>query len=340
MRTALRYFLNGSMVALLLWQSGCGAFELSWLHRPNTVKQNIEKNDWSNWIVCPTMSLSSTGIKHDVFCLRDVSSNGTHPKPPVLLLHELTGLTPQTLRYAMELSEDFTVYIPMLFGSFGEESALRGPWAYWIGPWVFWTRQEWSVPSEGSTPMVKWLRDVVSSIERKHGPWPIRIIGNCMTGALPLALLDNAHVDAVVVAQPALPMRFWWWHIDEDYSSLGLSNDDLVAAQKSKAKILALRFETDRISPQTKLKALQWRFGDRLSVVELCARDYDPEGKQVRPHSTLIGEYDAVQYGVRQQSKNAREAVRRFLLEPTNTAVGNHSCVSKVNRGGALESVR
>ena len=326
------------MIALFLLQSGCGAIELL-SHGPNT-----EKEDWNDWQPCPDKPLSAKKKLHPVYCLEeDLNSKEADPKPPLLLLHELNGLTPQTFRYAMELSKDFTVYIPMLFGEKGKTSFLnwKGLWAYWD-----WFGNEWSVPSKGSAPIVASLRDVVSDIEQKHKTLPIRIIGNCMTGALPLALLSkadgtvNANIDAVVLAQPALPMRFWWWQTDEDYSSLGLSNDDLVAAQKSKAKILALRFETDRISPQTKLKALQCRFGDRLSVVELCARDYDPEGKQVRPHSTLIGEYDAVQDGVRQQSKNAREAVRRFLLEPTNTAVGNHSCVSKVNRGGALESVR
>ncbi|UVT16045.1 MAG: hypothetical protein H8K04_00305 [Nitrospira sp.] len=292
------------------------------------------------------MSSSSAGIQHPVYCLeKDSNSSDADSKPPLLLLHELNGLTPQTLRYAAELSQDFTVYLPMMFGEKGKTSFLnrKGLWAYWD-----WFGSEWSVPSKGSSPIVNWLRDVVSDIEQKHKSSPIRIIGNCMTGALPLGLLgkadgtDNANIDAVVLAQPALPMRFWWWHTEDDYKSLGLSNDDLMAAQKSKAKILALRFQTDWISHPGKretLRSSELGFGDRLSVAEICARDYDPEGKKLRPHSTLIGEYDAVGK-VGELSKRTRETVRNFLLHPTNTVVGNSECSSKVNAGSTLDSAR
>lgn len=341
----LRYVLHGWVLALFLLQSGCGAFE-SWLHRPNTEKKpNTEKDDWSNWTKCSGMSLSSTGIKHDVFCLKDVSSNDTHLKPPVLLLHELPGLTPPTLRYAKELSKDFTVYVPMLFGKFGEESALSGPWAYWIGPWVFWTRQEWGISLKGSTPIVEWLRDVVGNIESKHQPLPVRIIGNCMTGALPLALLSkadgtvNANVDAVVLAQPALPMTFWWRRTKNDRDSLDMSNRDREAAESSQAKVLALRFETDWISPSEKqetLRAFSKDFKGQLITIEICAKDYDPEGREGRAHSTLIGEYDAVGK-VGKVSEKARETVRKFLLDPINTTVSNSRCSSKVSVGSRLD---
>lgn len=324
------------MIALFLLQSGCGAIELL-SHGPNT-----KNEDWNDWQPCSDMPLSAKEKLHPVYCLEeDPNSKDANPKPPLLLLHELNGLTPQTLRYAMELSKDFTVYIPMLFGEKGKTSFWnwRGLWAYWA-----WFGNEWTVPLKGSAPIVIWLRDVVSDIEQKHKSLPIRIIGNCMTGALPLALLGrgdgtiNANIDAVVVAQPALPMRFWWWHTDEDYSSLGLSNDDLVVAHKSMAKILALRFETDRVSPPEKRDTLKTSgFRDRPTVAEICARDYDPEGTQVRPHSTLIGEYDEVGR-VRKLSKNARETVRRFLLDPADTNVRRSECSSKVGTGRRLNS--
>lgn len=335
MRKTLRYFLNGSMIALLFLQSSCGAIQSVW-HSPNT-----EKEDWNDWIKCPEMPLSAKGNLHHVYCLEeDANSKGKNPKPPVLLLHELNGLTSQTFRYAAQLSQDFTVYIPMLFGEKGKTSFLN--WKGWLAYWG-WFGNEWSVPSEGSALIVNWLRDVVSDIERKHKSLPIRIIGNCMTGALPLALLNNANIDAVVVAQPALPMRFWWWHTDDDYKSLDLSNDDLKAAQNSQAQILALRFETDWISHPEKLKTLggsELQLGDRLSAAEICASDYDPDGKKLRPHSTLIGEYDAVQKEVRKQSKNARETVRKFLLDPKDSAIGHSSCATKVNADSTLDSVR
>lgn len=327
MRAILRYCLNGAMIALFLLQSGCGAIELL-SHGPNT-----EKEDWNDWQPCPDMPLSAKEKLHPVYCLEeDLNSKNANPKPPLLLLHELNGLTPQTFRYAMELSRDFSVYIPKLFGEKGEESVLTGLLLYWFG-------QEWGVPSDGSAPIVKWLRDVVSDIEQKHKSLPIRIIGNCMTGALPLALLSkadgtfNANINAVVVAQPALPMRLWWWHTGEDYKSLDLSNKDLDRAKLSKAKILALRFETDQVSPRVKLDTLRndKDFVSRLVDFEICARDYKSEGNEVKAHSTLIGEYDAVDKDGKPSkvgvlSRNAREIVRNFLLDPTKTAVGNSSC--------------
>jgi len=208
---------------------------------------------------------------------------------------------------------------------------------------LVWERMERPFKRQCSSSGLASRRCV--DIEQKHKSLPIRIIGNCMTGALPLALLGrddgtvNANVKAVVVAQPALPMRFWWWHTDEDYSSLGISNDDFVVAQKSNAKILALRFETDQVSPPEKQKTLQAsEFGDRLSIAEICVRDYDPDGKQVRPHSTLIGEYDAVEEKLRKQSKSSRETVRTFLLNPASTSVRKSECSSKVSIGSRLNS--
>lgn len=338
MRKTSRYFLNGMMIALFLLQSGCGAIELL-SHGPNT-----KKEDWSDWQPCPEMPLSAKKKLH-VYCLEeDSNSKDANLKPPLLLLHELNGLTPQAFRYAMELSKDFTVYLPMLFGEKGKASFWnwKGLWAYWG-----WFANEWSFPSEGSALIVDWLRTVVSHIEQKHNSLPIRIIGNCMTGALPLALLSkadgtvNANINAVVLAQPALPMRFWWRQTKEDHRSLDLSDYDLKKAKLSEAKILALRFETDQISPQEKHDALREHFKDtkvQLVGVKICKKDYEPVGKKVKAHSTLIGEYDTVQEEVRKLSNNARKIVRTFLLDPANPSVRNSECSSKVGAGSRLDS--
>lgn len=61
-------------------------------------------------------------MTHSVYCLHDGTS-----KPPMLLLHELTGLSQGTLAYAEELSKDFTVYVPLLFGEKGSP-LLRVGW--------------------------------------------------------------------------------------------------------------------------------------------------------------------------------------------------------------------
>jgi dienelactone hydrolase len=262
-----------------------------------------------NWVECFNQPFSHTGITHSVFCLNDGSS-----KPPVLLLHELTGLSPGTLAYAEELSKDFTVYVPLLFGEKGRFSLTSGLWAYWFrGSVEFFPGGEWGVPSHGSAPIVNWLRGVMEKIGERHTGQHMGIIGNCMTGPIPLALLDHPQVRAVVVAQPALPLRFWYYS-DTDRRSLGLSSDDLQRAKASTAKIYGLRFETDCISDRAKLQTLQGQFGDRFLNGEIPASAYQRDGKPTNAHSTLIGAWNEHDQAGR-ASRDARERVRTFMLK-------------------------
>ncbi len=133
-----------------------------------------------------------------------------------------------------------------------------------------------------------------------------------MTGPLPIALLDNPRVGAAVVAQPALPMPFWYY-TETDKSSLGLSKDDLQRAKGSTAKIYGLRFETDCLADPAKLHTLRTEFGERFINGEIPARDYQQDGKPTNAHSTLIGSWkERDQAG--QASRDARAHVRTFLL--------------------------
>jgi dienelactone hydrolase len=298
------FFYRATAVALLLSASGCGAAQFG-MCAPHTKEEGTPTR---NWTECFEQPFTHAGITHSVFCLNDGTS-----KPPVLLLHELTGLTPGTLAYAEELSKDFTVYAPLLFGEKGTFSPTSGLWAYWVQGIVdFFPDGEWGIPSQGSAPIVNWLRGVVRKIGESHAEQRIGIIGNCMTGPLPVALLDNPQVGAAVVAQPAMPMRFWYY-TDADKSSLGLSSDDLQPAKESTAKIYALRFETDCISDRAKLQTLHDHFGDRLLNGEIPATAYQVEGKPTNAHSTLIGSWKQQDHSG-QPSRDARARVRRFLL--------------------------
>ena len=251
-------------------------------------------------------------MTHSVFCLND----GTD-KPPVLLLHELTGLSPGTLAYAEELSNDFTVYVPLLFGQKGQFSLVSGLNAYWFrGMGPFFPGGEWGIPSDGSAPIVNWLRGVVQKIGGRHQQQRIGIIGNCLTGPLPLALQDHPQVSAAVVAQPALPMRFWWY-TESDKHSLGLSDLDLAAARRSNAKIYSVRFATDCISDRAKQETLRAEFRERFINGEIPMSAYQLDGKPVKAHSTLIGSWK--EHGkAGQPSRDARERVRAFLLMELN----------------------
>ena len=227
----------------------------------------------------------------------------------------MTGLTAGTLAYAEELSRDFTVYVPLLFGEKGTFSPASGLWAYWFrGITAFGPGGEWDVPSQGSTPIVSWLRGVVQTIGNRHTLQRIGIISNCMTGPLPIALLDHPRVEAAVVAQPALPLRFWWY-TDSDRKSLGLTDDDLhIARVSTAARIYGLRFETDCMSDTVKLQTLQEVFGNRSINGVIPAHEYQQDGKRVNAHSTLIGSWRK-QGQAGQPSRDARANVRTFLLK-------------------------
>lgn len=302
------YSLSRSLLSCLtitaLLVSGCGAAQLG-MCAPHTTEEGTPTR---NWTECFNEPLAHEGITHSVFCLDEGTA-----KPPVILLHEMTGLTPGTLAYAEELSKDFTVYVPLLFGGKGTFAPASGLWAYWFRGMVeFGPGGEWGVPAQGSTPIVSWLRGVVQTIGERHAQQRIAIIGNCMTGPLPLALLDHPRVRAAVVAQPALPMRFWWY-TDEDRTSLGLSADDLQIARQSTAKIYGLRFETDCMADRAKHLMLRHEFGDRFFDGEIPARVYQQDDKPVNAHSTLIGSWKASE-ATGQPSRDARDRVRDFLL--------------------------
>lgn len=295
--------LRAVITALLLAQAGCGAVQLG-MCAPHTKEEGAPT---LNWIECFDQPFSHAGMTHSVFCL----DNGID-KPPVLLLHEMSGLSPGTLAYAEELSKDFIVYAPLLFGEKGKSSLPTGLSAYWFrGLLEFFPGGEWGVPPQGSAPIVNWLRAVVQKIGERHPQQSIGIIGNCMTGSIPVALLDHPQVAAVVVAQPALPLRFWWYS-DADRRSLGLAPEDVAHAERSKAEIFGLRFQTDCISHPDKMNTLRERFPDRFRFDGEI--EYRVNGKSAKAHSTLIGSWRA-QGEAGRSSRDARERVREFLIK-------------------------
>ena len=113
MKTPRRSLSRAIAVALLFLQAGCGAAQLGTC-APHAKEEGTPTLNWTECFAAP---FTHAGITHSVFCLHDGTS-----KPPVLLLHELTGLSPGTLAYAEELSKDFTVYVPLLFGEKGKFS--------------------------------------------------------------------------------------------------------------------------------------------------------------------------------------------------------------------------
>jgi dienelactone hydrolase len=224
---------------------------------------------------------------------------------PVLLLHELPGLTPDDLELARRLAaERFNVYVPLLFGNFGQDALLAG---YWQA-----CRDGVFECSKGSTrsPVLDWLErlsDGVAAETRR----PLGVIGMCLTGILPLALLRTG-VDAAVVCQPTIPFSpLLGRPIGAQRADLGLGTADLQRATASNVPFLALRYASDSLCPTPRVEALRSTFSGRVATLEL-------EGKG---HSTLGGSFnqqaftDAVGYlRVRLKAAAGPQPMQRAML--------------------------
>jgi dienelactone hydrolase len=292
-----------TILAFLLLLSGCAVIEQMRCapHSETKVKPFPENH------LTECLSTNTFWASHPVFCIGADST-----KPPVLLLHELPGLSSKTLDYAQALSSDFSVYVPLLYGTPNQSSALKGALATRLNG--EWTAQP---DLEGNSRIIKWLQHVTTRVRERHPGQSIGIIGNCLTGAIPLALLDNKAVNAVVLAQPALPLPFFYYS-DEDESSLGISEHAKEQAVSRKdAWIYYLHFETDCVSKRAKKTTLATLFPKQFIDGEILKAEYAPRCQEEVPnvHSTLIGEYDAGGLTSR-SSQDRRNRVRQFLKDP------------------------
>lgn len=297
---------------------------------------NIEKCQQSQPFLFPP-SVTEVGIQHNVYVF---SCGNTLSKPPVLLLHELSGLSNQTIEYAKFLAKDFTVYVPLLFGEFGQSEstlnnfqgfiyyAFSGEWNAWYGKYE-------------TRPVVKWLRSVLDDIHNRHKEQSVGIIGMCLTGALPLALIGDTqyicisadkngqkiyskvvnvrdYVKALVVAQPTLPL------FGGNDSSLGLLPKEfhtaIDQAVNKKIMIYGVRFRHDLIAKRDKHHTLKARLGDSYCDGEIKDSEYDyaPGKEEPLPktaHSSLIFHKNKPSSDLSHPINNRRKQVSQFLIK-------------------------
>jgi dienelactone hydrolase len=269
------------------------------------------------------VSDSKSGVSKPVYCL----SENDWSKPPVLLLHELPGLSSEALRYAEELSRHFTVYSPLMRGSFNRTPTQLSGYLSVLG-FKLTSYNEWGGVEEGKSKIVPWLRHVVEKIRAQHEGQSIGVIGNCLTGALPLTLLNEPNIKAVVVAQPALPVTIFP-QSETEKASLGISQAEMERAQESQAKIYGVRFEHDSISPPDKFSTLKCKFKERFIDAEIHEAEYYLEGSSPEAHknshSTLIAGY-ATGGRVTEASRNRREEIISFLKDPEHFRRSDSKC--------------
>jgi dienelactone hydrolase len=230
--------------------------------------------------------------------------------PPLILLHELPGLSPQTFALGEYFHQQgFRVVMPLLFGTAGKANMLQA------GLQICLQKELREICLGRDGLITQQIRELAQQeLERYRREVPdapgVAVVGMCFTGSMALALLlgdgGTSPVAAPVMAQPS-----------SGYSARALQ---AVRRGEIRGPVLALRFEKDWICTARKLARLEAAFaacpaGDR----ELIVHELEGGG-----HSTLVYQYDPQRRRRDLRSPDrrpidAREAVTAFLrrqLEP------------------------
>jgi len=233
--------------------------------------------------------------------------------PPVLVMHELPGLTPAALGFGRRLAaRGFRVYLPLLFGEPGQDDALGSYRALCV------SREFAKLHAGVSAPIVDWLRALATDISGRHQQGNVGAIGMCLTGAFVVPLILEPCVTAPVAAQPGAPFSATFRAIGLGrgpwMTQLNVSDADVEQAvlrmRRDGLHLLTGRFEKDRVCPAERLDRLQRDFGERLIRREL------PGGSFFNPpHATLTAEYDRARNDPDEPTHKWFEEVVGFLRE-------------------------
>ncbi|MEM7276163.1 MAG: hypothetical protein AAF547_24025 [Actinomycetota bacterium] len=197
---------------------------------------------------------------------RAVYRRGPAGGPPVIVLHELPGMVPETVTLARDLAAPatddpndtgFDVHLPLLFGQPGQEADGN----------LAMARSMWCIRSEirllakdGPSPITRWIAGLVDRIGGEAGGRPVGVIGMCLTGGLVFGLVRQPGVGALVASQPSLPIGLTGAH----RRALGVPPEDLAGAAEDGNPLLAMRYRGDSLCPRDRLAHLAERYGGQL----------------------------------------------------------------------------
>ena len=199
---------------------------------------------------------------------KDIYARGEGP--PVVLIQELPGIGPETLRLADRLvAADFRVFLPHLFGPLEEVSTVGNTFrmfCLWREFRIFRRRR--------SSPVVDWLRALCRAVRQREGAAGVGVIGMCLTGNFAISLMGDDNVLAAVASQPGLPIG--------SAAGLHLSPEEIAAARNridQTAPMLALRFAGDPLVREERFQCLAETFNNDRARIRL--RTLPGEGHSV-----------------------------------------------------------
>jgi dienelactone hydrolase len=236
---------------------------------------------------CAPFSATCTNgqrISHDVY------RHGSGA--PVVIIQELPGIGPETLRLADEfVDRGFAVVLPHLFGPL-EKTSIGGNLLR-----VFCMRREFHLfESNRTSPIVDWLKALCRDIKAQGQCKGVGVIGMCLTGNFAISLMGDDSVLAAVSSQPSMPLV--------KASQLHMSAADITAIRQridATAPIHAYRFDGDPMCNAAKFRAIDEAFNDK-GVTRVATHTLPGKG-----HSVLTLDF------VDQQGHPTRAALDEIL---------------------------
>lgn len=259
---------------------------------------------------------------------------------PVLLLHPINGLSPGLLNLALEMEKwGYRVYLPSLYGdpimgepAFGFDRGLA---------MIKFLKKDgrWNpVATDTVGPIVDDVAGLARWVSSREGGRRIAVVGNSLTGMIPLAVLDESVVRVAVLGQPATPvlrMHEIAGRIPqpkEKREALSISDDDWNSIERSlrrdsRKRIFGFHYVDDPVASIERFDVLNQKLSDaglasrfKAYVMESPGQGYADERsswvvgsetaerrKMLTPHST---------YGVAESEEDQewfRSKLRRAL---------------------------
>ena len=201
--------------------------------------------------------------------------------PGVILLHELPGLTHETVEFAEWIADrGFHVVMPLLFG---KPLQHLGP-GLLKAPFICVRKEFNNLAAGKSSGITKSLRALCRKIHAEQGDRGIGAIGMCYTGGFVFAMMMEAELLAPVAAQPSLPL-FQPEALDVEPEVLAF-----VSNRADTMSLLGLRFEDDHRCTAARFERLKQSLQDTPGSARERFRFVTVPGKG---HSTLTFDYQA-----------------------------------------------
>ena len=249
---------------------------------------------------------------------RDVYLRGEGP--PVLVMHEMPGITPSVIRLATRIADaGFAVRLPHLFGVVGRPFSVAYQAHQMTRACI--GREFAMLAKHEASPIADWLRELGRSMHLSSDGAGIGAVGLCITGNFALTLMVEPWLLAPVLSQPALPLPM----TDEHRGAMHASPATLAAVKRrvkdDGVSVLALRFSHDILCPKVRFDALRNELGGGLIEIEIDSGPGNSHGLSRLAHSVLAHDF------VDEAGHPTREALERVLTFLRERLTGGASSV-------------